>query len=72
MNGACIWAYLALPPGAQGRSQKVRYQFQLQSQFQKFLYQTLCVFPQIKDTGFSFRPLGGDLRVLGGAWGFKI
>ena len=37
MNGAC------------NRGGGVKNLFQLQSQFQRFLYQTLCVFPQIKD-----------------------
>ena len=35
------------PLGAFGRGQKVKYQ--LQSQFQRLLNQTLCVFPQMKD-----------------------
>ena len=51
---------------------------ELQSQFQRFLNQTLCIFSQIKDiltyqTGFSFGHLGNakgwDLGVLWGVGG---
>ena len=58
-----------------GWGQKVKYHsFQLQGQFQRFLYQTLCVFSQIKDTEHIKRkfhsvawvmPQGWDLGVLG-------
>ena len=53
---------------------------QSQSQFKRFLNQTLCVFSQMKDityqTGYSFRCLGhapgvGLWETLGG-WGSKI
>ena len=37
-------------PRPLGRGQKVKYHLiQLQSQFQRFVYQTLCVFSQMKD-----------------------
>ena len=40
--------------------------FQLQSQFQRFLYQTLCVFSQMKDTKYISR----DFHAPGvGLWG---
>ena len=51
---------------------------QSQSQFQRFLSQTLCVFSQmkgIKQRGFSFHRLGHDpgvgLRGTVGGWGSK-
>ena len=52
--------------------------FQLQSQFQRFLYQTLCVFSQMKDTKHIRQdfysvpwvmPQGGTLRCWGVPWG---
>ena len=55
-------------------------QFQLQSQFQRFLYQTLCVFSQMKDTKHIRRdfhsvawvmPKGSDLGALGCPGGQK-
>ena len=51
----------------------MRSKFQLQSQFQRFLYQTLCVFSQIKDIkrieGIFILSPGSCPRVgLGGAW----
>ena len=58
-----------------GLGQKSKIKFQLQSQFQRFLYQTLCVFSQIKDLKHiqqNFHsvtwvtPQGWDLGVLGG------
>ena len=52
MNGACngtiFWPCPLVPWGGVKRSNIIK--FQLQSQFQRFLYQTLCVFSQIKDT----------------------
>ena len=73
MNGACNSKnFLALPPGALGRGQKVKYH--LQSQFQRFLYQTLFLFSQMKDTKHSRQdfnsvawvmPQGWDLGALG-------
>ena len=42
--------FLALPPGALGRGKRSNIiKYQLQSQFQRFLNQTLCVFSQMKD-----------------------
>ena len=55
--------------------------FHLQSQFQRFLYQTLCVFSQMKDTKHIRRdfhsvvwvmPQGSDFGVLGVPRGSKI
>ena len=54
--------------------------FQLQSQFQRFLNQTLCVFSQMKDIKHIRRdyhsiawvmPQGSDLEVPLGGWGSK-
>ena len=89
MNRVCNGAFfLAPPPGALGRGQKVKYIFffifflniieiQLQSQFQRFLNQTLCVFSQMKDIKHIRRnfhsvawvmPQGSDLGV---PWGVE-
>ena len=55
--------------------------FQLQSQFQRFFNQTLCVFPHMKDINYIrwdfhlvtwVMPQGSDLGVLWGVWGVKI
>ena len=64
MNGAC---------GGVKRSNIIK--FQLQSQFQTYLYETLCVLSQIKDRKHIERNFhsvawvvskGSDLGVLGG------
>ena len=50
MNEACNSTFFAPPHWAHGKGQKVKISIlQLQSQFQRFLYQTLCVFSQMKD-----------------------
>ena len=51
MTGACNGTFvLALPPGEgpKGQISINIIKFQLQSQFQRFLTQTLCVFSQMK------------------------
>ena len=67
------------PWGGAKRSNIIK--FQLQSQFQRFFNQTLCVFSHMKDIkhigwDFSFgrlgHALGVGLRVLWGAWGVKF
>ena len=54
--------------------------FQLQSQFQRFLNQTLCVYSQMKDikhirrdfhSAASVMPQGWDLGGNVGGWGLK-
>ena len=55
------------PSGGVKRSNTI--EFQLQSQFQRFLYQTLCVFSQMKDTKHirrDFHSLLGRLGCPGG------
>ena len=51
-------------------------EFQFKSQFQRFLHQTLCVFSQTYQTGFSFGRLvhapGVGLRGTGGGLGGQI
>ena len=42
--------------------------FQLQSQFQRFLYQTLCVFPQIKDVKHIVQNLYSVIWVMSQWW----
>ena len=52
MNGACISNFFGpapLGPG-EGSNGKISFKFQLQSQFQRLLCQTLCVFSQMKYT----------------------
>ena len=55
MNGACNGNFfLPRPLGPWGgvkRSNIIK--FQLQSQFQRFLFQTLCAFSKMKDTNIS-------------------
>ena len=83
MGGTTYFFFLALPPGALGRGQKVKYhKFQLQCQFQRFLFQTLCLFSQMKDTKHSRRdfhyvawvmPQGWDFGALGvPRWSKKV
>ena len=69
------------PPGALRRGQKVTYhKISSQSQFQRFLNQTLCVFSQMKDIKHIrrdfhsvswFMPQGLDLGVRWGVGGQK-
>ena len=60
-----------------GANRSTIIKFQLHSQFQIFLYQTLCVFSQMKDIKhirrcFSFRCLGHAPEVgLGGVYGVR-
>ena len=75
-----IWIPAPLGPwGGAKRSNIVI--FQLQSQFQRFLNQTLCVFPQMKDIKHIRRdfnlvawvmPLGWDLGVPGRGGGVNF
>ena len=71
MNGVCngtfFWPHPLGPwgpgEGPKGQISLNIIKFQLLSQFQRFLIQTLCVFSQMKDikhyqTGFSFGRLG--------------
>ena len=82
MNGACnVKLFLAPPLGPWGEVKRSNIiKFQLQSQFQRFLYQTLCVFSQKKDTKHIRRdfhsvawvlPQGWDFGGLGGPRGVK-
>ena len=81
MNGACNGTFFFGPapwgPGEGPKGQMSYYiiKFQLLSQFQRFLTQTLCVFPQMKDIKHIRRdfhlaawvmPQGWDLGV---PWG---
>ena len=74
MNGACnVKLFLAPPPVALGRSQKVKYHLiQLQSQFQRFFIPNfVCVLTNERykthQAGFSFCHLGHAPGV--GLWG---
>ena len=74
--------FLAPPPGALGRGQKVKYnQISITKSISKILYQTLCLFSQMKDTKHIRRdlnsvawvmPQGSDFGVLGCRGGKKI
>ena len=76
MNGACnVKKFLAWPPGALRRGQKVKYHLILITKsISKILYQTLCLFSQMKDTKHIRRdfnsvawvmPQGSDFGALG-------
>ena len=74
-----VWLRPLGPLGGVKRSNIIL--FQLQSQFQRFLYQTLCVFSQMKDTKHIRQdfysvawvmPQGWDFGVLGCPGGQKI
>ena len=74
MNGACIGNFFgAPPPGALGRGQTVKcHLISITKQFQRFLYQTLCVltnesFKHIRRDFHSVAwvPQGWDFGVLG-------
>ena len=56
-------------PGEGGKRSNIIY-FQLQSKFQRFLYQTVCVFSQIKDTKHIKRDLHHVAWVMPQGWDF--
>ena len=65
MSGVCNITFFGHPPGATGGfKSQLSY---LKSQFQRFLYQTLCLFSKIKQMGFSLCRLGHTPG--GGTWG---
>ena len=65
MSGVWDSTFLGHPPGARGGFKgQLSY---LKSQFQRFLYQTLCLFSKIKEMGFSLCRLGHTPG--GGTWG---
>ena len=65
MNGAYNSIFYLAPGGAGEGSQIIK--FQLQGQFQRFLYQTLCVLTYLM--GFSFCHQGHAPGVGLGGWG---
>ena len=68
MSGVCDGTFFCHPPGAPGRVQ--RQLSYLKSQFQRFLYQTLCLFSKIKEMDVHYAVwviLQGV--ALGVAWG---
>ena len=80
MGCATAQFFLALPPGAQVKRSNI-IKFQLQSQFQRFFNQTLCVFSYMKDIKHIRRdfhlatwvmPQGWDLGVPWGVGEVKI
>ena len=85
MNGVCNGTFFCLTPRGPGEGLKGQIslniiKFQLQSQFQIFFNQTLCVFSHMKDIkhirpDFLFvawvMPQGSDLGLPWGAWGVK-
>ena len=75
MNGACRSCFFSSSWGGAKRSKIVK--FQLQSQFQRFLKQTLYVFSKIKDIklikqGFGRLVHAPGVVGLGGAGGPKF
>ena len=81
MYGVCNSNFFSPPPGALERGQKVKYHLiSITKSIQRFLYQTLYVFSQMKDTKHIIRdfhsvawvmPQGSDLRALGVPRGSK-
>ena len=87
MNGVCNGTFFFCPApwgpgeGPKGQISLNIIKFQLQSQFQRFFNQTLCVFSHIKDIkhirrdfylGAWVMPQGSDLGVPWGVWGVKF
>ena len=80
MNGICNGTIFLVPLGPWGEVKRSNInKSQLQSQFQRFLNQTLCVFSQMKDIkhfrcDFYLVPWScmPQSLGLGGAWGQKI
>ena len=87
MNRVCNGTFFFCPaPWGPGEGQKGQIslniiKFQLQSQFQRFFNQTLCVFSHMKDIKHIRRdfhlvawvmPQGSDLGVPWGVWGSKF
>ena len=87
MNGACNGTFFFGPAlwgpgeGPKGQISLNTIKFQLLSQFQRFLNQTLCVFSQMKDIKHIRRdfhlppgscPRGGTWGYRGGLWGQKL
>ena len=73
MNGACnVKLFLAPPPGALGMGQKVKYHLiSIKKSNSKILYQTLCVFSQMKDTKHIRRDFHFGLCGTRGTQGVK-
>ena len=84
MNGVCNGTFFYGPApwgpgeGPKGQLSLNIFKFQLQSQFQRFFNQTLCVFSHMKDIKHIRRdfhlvtwvmPQGSDLGVPWGVWG---
>ena len=75
MNGACKGTIFCSPHplgpwgGAKSQISFNIITFQLQSQFQRFLNQTLCVFSQTYQMGFFIRPPWSCTK--GGTWGYR-
>ena len=69
MNGACNGKlFLGPAPWGPGEGSTGQISFQLQSQFQRFLYQTLCVFSQMKDTKHIRRDFHSVAWVMPQGW----
>ena len=77
MNGACnVKKFLGLAPWGPGEGSKgqISFNFNYKVNFKDFLYQTLCLFSQMKDTKHIRRdfnsvawvmPQGSDFGALG-------
>ena len=71
MNGACNGIFFGPAPWGPGEGQKVKYHLiSLQSQFQRCLCQTLCVFSQMKDTKHIRRDFYSVAFVMPQGWDF--
>ena len=71
MNEACNSIFWPRPLGPFGgfKRSNIIY-FQLQSQFQRFLYQSLCMFSQTKDTKHIRQDFNSDEWVMPQGWDF--
>ena len=72
MHGVCNGIFWHRPLGPWGTKRSNIIKFQLQSQFQRFLCQTLCVFSQIKDTKYIRRDFHSDAWVMPYWWDLGV
>ena len=73
MNGACnVKLFFGPAPWGPGEGPKgqISFNFNYKSQFHRFLYQTLCVFSQMKDTKHIRQDFHSDPWVMPQGWDF--
>ena len=73
MNGVCNGFYFAPAPGALGSGQKVKYHLiSFTKSILKILYQTMCVFSQMKDTKHIRQDFHSVTWVMPKGWDFGV